>query len=72
MEMEYTSEEIQKFISGTYDCFNLIKELRAKETLTEDEVERLNVNIEHIRTMMGKEWFVAGLTTLQITELQAI
>lgn len=72
METEYTSEEIQKFISGTYDCFDLVKELRSKETLTEDEVERLNVNIEHIKFIMSKEWFVVGLTKEQKTELEVI
>ena len=72
MEIEYTSEEIQKFISGTYDCFNLIKELKAKETLTEDEVERLNINTEHIKFIIGKEWFVKGLTKKQVKELKTI
>ena len=72
METEYTSEEIQKFISGTYDCFNLVKELKVKETLTENEVERLNVNTEHIKFIMSKEWFIAGLTKEQKTELETI
>jgi hypothetical protein len=40
--------------------------------IVEEELARLDRNVEHIRIMMGKEWFVAGLTDKQITELQAI
>jgi hypothetical protein len=45
---------------------------RRKETLTEEDSATLARNEEHIRIMMGKEWFVGGLTPLQVTELQAI
>lgn len=72
MEITYTPEEVAKSVSAAYDSVNLINELKAKETLTEDETATLARNEEHIRIMMGFEWFVAGLTDLQVTELQAI
>ena len=72
MEITYTPEEVAKSVSAAYDSVNLINELKAKETLTEDETSALARNEEHIRIMMGFEWFVAGLTDLQVTELQAI
>jgi hypothetical protein len=72
MEITYTPEEVAKSISAAYDSINLINELKAKETLTEDETAALARNEKHIRIMMGFEWFVAGLTDLQVTELQAI
>lgn len=72
MEITYTPEEVAKSVSATYDSVNLINELKAKETLTEDETATLARNEKHIRIMMGFEWFVAGLTDLQVTELQAI
>lgn len=72
MEITYTPEEVAKSVSAAYDSVNLINELKAKETLTEDETAALARNEEHIRIMMGFEWFVAGLTDLQVTELQAI
>jgi hypothetical protein len=72
MEITYTSEEVAKSVSAAYDSVNLINELKAKETLTEDETAALARNEEHIRIMIGFEWFVAGLTDLQVTELQAI
>lgn len=68
----YTPEEVAQSVSAAYDSFNLINELNAKESLTEEETATLDRNVEHIRIMMGKEWFVAGLTPLQVTELQAI
>jgi len=72
MELEMTQEQVAKSVSAAYDSVNLINELNAKETLTEEETATLNRNVEHIRIMMGKEWFVAGLTDEQITELQTI
>ena len=72
MEIEYTPEQVAKSVSAAYDSVNLINELNTKDTLTEEDKATLDRNVEHIRIMMGKEWFVAGLTPLQITELQAI
>ena len=72
MELELTAEQIAKSVLAAYDSVALIAELNAKETLTEEETATVTRNVEHIRIMMGKEWFVGGLTNLQITELQAI
>jgi hypothetical protein len=72
MELELTSEQVAKSVSAAYDSVTLITELKAKATLTEDDSATLTRNEEHIRIMMGKEWFVGGLTDLQVTELQAI
>lgn len=72
MELELTAEQVAKSVSAAYDSVNLLNELKAKETLTEEETDTVTRNEEHIRIMMGKEWFVAGLTDAQITELQAI
>ena len=72
MEIEYTPEQVAKSVSAAYDSVNLINELNTKDTLTEEDKATLDRNVEHIRIMMSKEWFVAGLTDKQITELQAI
>ena len=72
MELELTAEQVAKSVSAAYDSVNLLNELKAKETLSEEETDTVTRNEEHIRIMMGKEWFVAGLTDAQITELQAI
>ena len=72
MEITFTPEEVAKSVSAAYDSVVLIAELKAKATLTEEETATLTRNEEHVRIMMGKEWFVGGLTDLQVTELQAI
>ena len=72
MELELTAEQVAKSVSAAYDSVNLLKDLKVKETLTEEETATVTRNEEHIRIMMGKEWFVGGLTKKQITELQKI
>lgn len=69
---EYNSEEVSKCVNAAYNSVNIINSLKSKETLTEKETLILADNEKHVRIMMGKVWFVAGLTNEQITELQAI
>lgn len=71
-EITYTPEQVAKSISAAYDSVTIVNELNGKLDITEEELATLDRNVEHIRIMMGKEWFVAGLTDKQITELQAI
>jgi hypothetical protein len=68
----YTPEQVAKSVSAAYDSVEIYNQLNGKIDITEEETATLDRNIEHIRIMMGKEWFVAGLTDKQITELQAI
>ena len=72
MELELTAEQIAQSVSAAYDSVTLIAELKVKETLTEEEAATVTRNVEHIRIMMAKEWFVGGLTKKQVTELQKI
>jgi hypothetical protein len=72
MELELTIEQKQKSVLASYDSFNLITELKAKETLTEEDIDMLKRNEEHIRIMLTKEWFANELTAKQKTELSKI
>ena len=72
MELELTKEQVAKSVSAAYASVALLAELNAKETLTEEETATVTRNVEHIRIMMGKEWFIGGLTKKQVTVLQAI
>ena len=72
MEITFTPEEVAKSVSAAYDSVAIVNQLNGKIDITEEETATLDRNIEHIRIMIGKEWFVAGLTPLQVTELQAI
>jgi hypothetical protein len=68
-----TAEEIAKSISAAYDSVNLINELDTKShpLSTEDEYTKVR-NVEHLRIMMGKDWFFEGLTTEQINTISVL
>ena len=67
MEIEITIEQIAKNYASALDSVNLIKELRAKETLTEDEEKTIQRNLEHLEIMLAKDyWTNEDLTPLKI------
>jgi hypothetical protein len=67
MEIEITTEEIAKNYASALDSVNLIKELRAKETLTEDEEKTIQRNLEHLEIMLAKDyWTTEDLTPFEI------
>ena len=69
---ELTQVQVQSSISAAYDSVNLINELQAQEVMTAEDSDTLNRNKEHISIMLGKDWFVGGLTAAQKTELESI
>lgn len=72
MELELTTEQKERSVLACYDSLNLVNELKAKSTLTEEETDTLKRNEEHIRIMLQKDWFVGQLTAKQKTELSKI
>lgn len=66
--MEFT----EKNVSALYDSVNLINELQAIESPTQDDTDAIARNIEHLEIMMAKEDFVALLTEEQIAEVNAL
>jgi hypothetical protein len=68
---EQTPEQVQRSISAAFDSVNLINQLKAQPSLTEEEQDRLNRNVEHLRIMLAKEWFSEGLTEQQRIDIDA-
>ena len=68
---EQTPEQIQRSISSAFDSVNLINQLKAQPSLTEEERDRANRNVEHLRIMLAKEWFSTGLTEQQKTDINS-
>jgi len=67
MEIEITIEQIAKNYASALDSVNLIKELKAKETLTEDEEKTIQRNLEHLEIMLAKDyWTTEDLTPFEI------
>ena len=72
MELELTTKQKERSVLACYDSLNLVNELKAKSTLTEEETDTLKRNEEHIRIMLTKDWFANELTAKQKTELSKI
>jgi hypothetical protein len=70
-QIEITEEQIQKSVSAAFDSVNLINELNAQPSLTEEDQDRLNRNKEHLTIMLDKDWFFATLTEEQKTDINA-
>jgi hypothetical protein len=67
-----TPEQISKSVLIAYDSVELVNELRAKAELSEEETATVDRNIQHVKIMLAKDWFVAALTKKQLKELQAL
>ena len=66
-KIEITTEQIAKNYASALDSVNLIIELKAKETLTEDEEKTIQRNLEHLEIMLAKDyWTNEDLTPLKI------
>ena len=66
-KIEITTEQIAKNYAAALDSVNLITELKAKETLTEEDEKTIQRNLEHLETMLAKDyWTNEDLTPLKI------
>jgi hypothetical protein len=66
-KIEITIEEIAKNYASALDSVNLVNELKAKETLTEDEEKTIQRNLEHLEIMLAKDyWTNEDLTPFKI------
>lgn len=69
---ELTQQQIEKQVSAAFDSVNLITNLKAKEVVTDEDNSTISRNVEHLKIMMGKDWFVKALTTAQKTKINSI
>jgi hypothetical protein len=66
-KIEITIEQIAINYVSALDSVNLIKELKAKETLTEEDEKTIQRNLEHLEIMLAKDyWTTEDLTPLKI------
>jgi chemotaxis regulatin CheY-phosphate phosphatase CheZ len=66
-KIEITTEEIAKNYAAALDSVNLVNELKAKQTLTEDEEKTIQRNVEHLEIMLAKDyWTTEDLTPFEI------
>ena len=63
--MEKTQEQIAEIVSAAFDSVDLIN-------LAEEDAETIERNVEHLRIMMGYEWFSSALTAKQKKTINTI
>lgn len=68
---EQTPEQVQRSILAAFDSVNLINQLNAQPSLTEEEQDRVNRNVEHLRIMLEKDWFSDALTEQQKNDINS-
>lgn len=69
---EFKLELTQKNVDAAFDSVNLIKALDTKESLTKEEQERREANVEHLKIMMAKPEFTNLLNKTQKTAIDSI
>jgi hypothetical protein len=66
-KIEITTEQIAKNYASALDSVNLVNELKAKETLTEEDEKTIQRNLEHLEIMLAKDyWTNEDLTPFKI------
>lgn len=65
MEKEMTQEQIAQSVSAAFDSVDLINR-------NEEDSVTIERNVEHLRIMMGFEWFASALTPEQTEQINTI
>jgi len=71
MEELTQEQQTQKSISAAFDSVNLINELQQKQSLTQEQQDRVDRNKQHLNIMLNKDWFEQALTQQQKQQIQA-
>ena len=64
---DYTAEDVAFYYTASLDSVTLVNELVAQDTRTDDEVDTLRRNVEHLELMLAKDWW----TTEDLTPFEA-
>lgn len=67
-----TKEQIEKHINAALVSVSLVEKLNTMLEFTDDELDMKTRNIDHLKIMMSKEWFVKGLTKTQKETIENI
>jgi hypothetical protein len=70
MEETKTPEQVQQHINAAFDSVNLINDEITKE-VTDNRKDTVRRNVDHLKIMIGKDWFEEGCTEQQVTNINA-
>jgi len=68
MEETQTPEQVQQHISAAFDSVNLINDEIVLEA-TNNRKDTVKRNYQHLELMIAKDWFEAGCTEQQVTDI---
>jgi hypothetical protein len=54
---EHTAEDVAFYYRASLESVTLVNELVAQATHTDDEVDTLRRNVEHLELMLAKDWW---------------
>ena len=69
---EVTQEQARKSVNAAFDSVNLINEINALVDKTQEDLDTLDRNVEHLNIMLNKDWFVAELTPEEKEQIEAV
>jgi hypothetical protein len=72
MELEVTQEQARKSVNAAFDSVNLINNLNALVEKSQEDLDTLARNVEHLKIMMAKDWFVAELTPEEKLQIEVL
>jgi hypothetical protein len=72
MELEVTQEQARVSVNAAFDSVNLINEINALAEKTQEDLDTLDRNVEHLNIMLNKDWFVAELTPEEKEQIEAV
>lgn len=72
MELEVTQEQARASVNAAFDSVNLINEINALAEKTQEDLDTLDRNVEHLNIMLNKDWFVAELTPEEKEQIEAV
>ncbi len=67
-----TQEQIAQSVSAAFDSVDLINQINNQEEKSQDDLDTLDRNVEHLRIMMAMEWFYNALTEEQKEEILSL
>jgi valyl-tRNA synthetase len=68
---EITQEQARKSVNAAFDSVNLINEINALVEKSQEDLDTLDRNVQHLEIMMAKDWFVAELTPEEKEQIEA-
>lgn len=72
MELDITQEQARNSVNAAFDSVNLINSINTLTEKSQDDLDTLARNVEHLNIMLAKDWFTAELTPEERQQIEAV